>query len=232
MLLGHLARSSPFALYYPFQFKGRPVFDQRRHHTFNLSFHSFLFSFCLSLFRHVSIQAKLSAAARDGFSDEHQQRILRTVDGAQCSRNPYPPESVAWSTGLCDCCDDVSNCCMTCFCPCVTFGKIAEIVDKGSSSCGTSGALYTLIMCVTGCQCLYSCFYRSKMRALYSLQKRPCGDCCVHCFCEQCALCQEYRELKRRGFDMEIGWLANMEKQGYAAPTMPMPPPTQQGMTR
>ncbi|OAY65757.1 cell number regulator 2-like [Ananas comosus] len=143
-----------------------------------------------------------------------------------------PPESVAWSTGLCDCCDDVGNCCMTCFCPCVTFGKIAEIVDKGSSSCGTSGALYTLIMCVTGCQCLYSCFYRSKMRALYSLQKRPCGDCCVHCFCEQCALCQEYRELKRRGFDMEIGWLANMEKQGYAAPTMPMPPPTQQGMTR
>ncbi|KAJ0726952.1 putative PLAC8 motif-containing protein [Helianthus annuus] len=38
-----------------------------------------------------------------------------------------------WSTGLCDCCKDCSNCCLTCWCPFITFGQIAEIVDKGTT---------------------------------------------------------------------------------------------------
>ncbi|EES07039.1 hypothetical protein BDA96_04G204300 [Sorghum bicolor] len=136
----------------------------------------------------------------------------------------------AWSTGLCDCFDDCSNCCVTCLCPCITFGQIAEIIDRGSTSCGTSGALYTLVMLLTGCQCVYSCFYRAKMRAQYGLRESPCADCCVHCCCECCALCQEFRELKKRGFDMNIGWHANMERQGRTAATMP--PLMHPGMTR
>lgn len=63
-------------------------------------------------------------------------------------------------------------------------------------------------MCVTGCPCLYSCFYRSKLRGQYFLQERPCTDCCVHCCCEECALCQEYRQLKSLGFDPSIGPLS------------------------
>ncbi|KAK1258729.1 Protein PLANT CADMIUM RESISTANCE 2 [Acorus gramineus] len=110
-----------------------------------------------------------------------------------------------WSTGLCGCFEDVSNCCVTCWCPCITFGQIAEIADRGASSCGVSGALYTLISLLTGCGCLYSCFYRSKMRGQYYLSESPCCDCLVHFCCEACALCQEYRELKHRGFDMHIG---------------------------
>ncbi|KAL3501925.1 hypothetical protein ACH5RR_036374, partial [Cinchona calisaya] len=38
-----------------------------------------------------------------------------------------------WSTGLCDCFSDVPNCCLTFWCPCITFGQLAEIVDKGST---------------------------------------------------------------------------------------------------
>nr|CAB3450174.1 unnamed protein product [Digitaria exilis] len=136
----------------------------------------------------------------------------------------------AWSTGLCDCFDDCGNCCVTCLCPCITFGQVAEIVDRGSTSCGTSGALYTLIMLLTGCQCVFSCFYRAKMRSQYGLQESPCADCCVHWCCECCALCQEYRELKKRGFDMKLGWHANMERQGRTAATMP--PQMHPGMTR
>ncbi|RVW65039.1 Protein plant cadmium resistance 2 [Vitis vinifera] len=105
------------------------------------------------------------------------------------------------------------KCCLTFWCPCVTFGRIAEIVDRGSTSCGVSGALYTLILCLTGCSCLYSCFYRSKLRGQYLLEESPCVDCCVHCWCEGCALCQEYRELQNRGFDLSIGWHGNMERQ-------------------
>ena len=77
------------------------------------------------------------------------------------------------------------------------------------AACATSGALYALIACFTACGCLYSCLYRSKMRRQYTLEESPCGDCLVHCCCETCALCQEYRELKTRGFDMSIGKLKN-----------------------
>ncbi|GJR70011.1 cell number regulator 10 [Tanacetum coccineum] len=34
------------------------------------------------------------------------------------------------------------------------------------------------------------------------LADEPCNDFILHCCCELCALCQEYRELKNRGFDM------------------------------
>ncbi|XP_022856320.1 cell number regulator 2-like, partial [Olea europaea var. sylvestris] len=110
--------------------------------------------------------------------------------------------------------------CITCWCPCITFGQIAEIVDKGSTSCGVGGVLYTLIA-LTGCACLYSCFYRSKMRRQYMLPETPCADCCVHFCCECCALCQEHRELKNRGFDMSIGWQGNVERQNPGITTAP-----------
>ncbi|KAJ0430788.1 putative PLAC8 motif-containing protein [Helianthus annuus] len=48
-----------------------------------------------------------------------------------------PPQSMMypsqWSSGLCDCTSDVSNCCLTCWCPCIPFGQIAEILDKGTT---------------------------------------------------------------------------------------------------
>ncbi|XP_065631185.1 cell number regulator 2-like, partial [Quercus suber] len=101
--------------------------------------------------------------------------------------------------------DDVGNCCITYWCPCITFGQIAEIVDRGTTSCATRGALYALIAWLTGCGCLYSCFYRSKIRRQYALEEGSYGDCIVRCCCEPCALCQEYRELKHQGFDLSIG---------------------------
>lgn len=151
-------------------------------------------------------------------------------DTASHPRPRLPPKpQVPWSTGLCDCLSDVENCCVTFWCPCITFGRIAEIVDKGSSSCGQSGALYAVIACVTGCPCCYSCFYRSKMRQNYSLHESPCGDCLVHCFCESCALCQEYRELKSRGYNMSMGWHGNMERHSRE---VAMAPVVESGMSR
>lgn len=37
------------------------------------------------------------------------------------------------------------------------------------------------------------------------LEESPCGDCLVHLCCEPCALCQEHRELRIRGFDTSLG---------------------------
>jgi len=43
------------------------------------------------------------------------------------------------------------------------------------------------------------------MRRQHGLKGNGCTDCLIHCCCEPCALCQEYRELQNRGFDMIIG---------------------------
>ncbi|GLT24874.1 hypothetical protein SLA2020_332210 [Shorea laevis] len=117
-----------------------------------------------------------------------------------------------WTTGVCHCFDDPVNCFITCFCPCVTFGQTSEIVNRGYKSCASRGFLYG-VLALTGLACFYSCFYRSKLRAQYDLPEEPCADCLVHFCCPGCALCQEYRELRNRGFDMSIGWEANMNRQ-------------------
>ncbi|XP_020217946.1 protein PLANT CADMIUM RESISTANCE 3 [Cajanus cajan] len=132
---------------------------------------------------------------------------------------PYAPPYITtsgsvnthrWSTGLCRCLDDPGSCFVTCFCPCVTFGLIAEIIDKGNTTCTCHGAIYGTLLSLTGLACLYSCYYRSKLRAQYNLPEAPCMDCLVHFCCETCALCQEYRELKNRGFDLSIGNISNL----------------------
>jgi Cys-rich protein (TIGR01571 family) len=135
-----------------------------------------------------------------------------------------------WSSGLFDCFDDCGLCCLTCWCPCITFGRVAEIVDRGATSCGTSGALYALLVYFTGCQWIYSCTYRSKMRAQFGLPEDPCCDCCVHFCCEPCALCQQYKELKARGYDPVLGW--DMNAQRGAGNGQAMYAPAAQGMGR
>ncbi|KAB1212637.1 Protein PLANT CADMIUM RESISTANCE 7 [Morella rubra] len=115
---------------------------------------------------------------------------------------PYPPPPYAsqptgeWSSGLYDCCNDTSNSCIV-----------------GCTICAALGNV--------GCACLYTMTYRSKLRGFYSLPEDPCGDCCVHFWCECCSLCQEYRELKARGLDPAIGWRANAERMNAAAMTAP-----------
>ncbi|XP_066360183.1 cell number regulator 2-like [Miscanthus floridulus] len=129
----------------------------------------------------------------------------------------------AWSSGLCACFADVGGCFLTLCCPCVTVGRIAEIVDMGETSCCLAAALYILIDAATGLGCLYTYTFRSKLRSQYGLPEEPCGDCCVHWCCRPLALCQEYRELKARGFDMANGW------DGRKAT---VPPQVNQGMSR
>ncbi|KAL5711938.1 hypothetical protein ACHQM5_014159 [Ranunculus cassubicifolius] len=112
------------------------------------------------------------------------------------------PPKPKWSTGLCE--PEGIVCCITCCLPCITFGQIAEVLDEGKSSCVGCGLLYgVLITC--SCHCLLSMLYREMLRRKYGLPAEPCNDCCVHCCCELCALCQEHNELKARGLDPSKG---------------------------
>ncbi|KAI5014826.1 hypothetical protein ZWY2020_056216, partial [Hordeum vulgare] len=116
--------------------------------------------------------------------------------------------------------------CLTFFCPCVAFGRIVQIVDRGAvlSVLCERDAVHAAGLGDGGMGCLYSCCYRSRLREQYGLKEKPCADCCVHWFCELCAMCQEYRELKNRGFDPSLAtylrWHVNMEKMGKSAATV------------
>uniref|UniRef100_A0A2P2MA74 Protein PLANT CADMIUM RESISTANCE 2 isoform X1 n=1 Tax=Rhizophora mucronata TaxID=61149 RepID=A0A2P2MA74_RHIMU len=50
------------------------------------------------------------------------------------TRQDHHGQRGAWSSDLCDCFSDVPSCCLTCWCPCISFGRIAEIVDQGATS--------------------------------------------------------------------------------------------------
>ncbi|GLJ49525.1 hypothetical protein SUGI_1049600 [Cryptomeria japonica] len=99
-----------------------------------------------------------------------------------------------WSSGLCGCCDDCSICCATTFLPCVTFGQVAAHVE-GADSCKILAVVYK-VACMWCFACLYTCGYRKKLRKKHNLAEEPCGDCCVHLWCDCCALTQEAREIK------------------------------------
>ncbi|KAK2439508.1 Protein CADMIUM RESISTANCE 2 [Trifolium repens] len=174
------------------------------------------------------------SAAATGFPVSFNSNTSATYSGASTTEYVPPPPKpiVEWSTGLCDCCSNPGKSCITFWCPCITFGQVAEIIDKGSTSCGASGALYTLICCVIGCGWAYSCFYRSKMRQQYGLKGNDCTDCLIHCCCETCALCQEYRELENRGFNMVIGWHGNVEQRTRGIAMATTAPTVESGMNR
>ncbi|CAN6550090.1 unnamed protein product [Malus baccata var. baccata] len=142
--------------------------------------------------------------------------------------------SGGWTTGLLDCFSDCSVCCLGFWCPCVVAGRVAEIVSKGHTSCFQQGGLYALInhythlaFCIP-CGFCITCGFRTKLREQYMLEEKPCNDCCVHFFCHSCALCQEYRELENRGFNVILGWEQNASKN----PGVVTAPAVQGGMNR
>ncbi|XP_026379264.1 protein PLANT CADMIUM RESISTANCE 6-like [Papaver somniferum] len=144
---------------------------------------------------------------------------------------PRPPGTNAWTTGLFDCMDDPNNALITFCVPCFTFGQIAEIIDEGQTTCSTSGIMYAAVSFFTALPCLISCGYRSKLRNKYDLIEAPAADWVTHVFCEVCALCQVYRELKNRGYDPAIGWHGNQMRHQMQQQQVQMAPPMNQNMT-
>nr|XP_033779285.1 cornifelin homolog A-like [Geotrypetes seraphini] len=102
-------------------------------------------------------------------------------------------EGNGWSTGLCDCCDDLGVCCFAFWClPCFMC-KTAD--DYGECIClplleilgghGIAGPSVSMAM-------------RSGVRERYGIKGSICDDCCIFCCCYSCAWCQMSREIKKR----------------------------------
>ncbi|KAI5679175.1 hypothetical protein M9H77_10125 [Catharanthus roseus] len=145
-----------------------------------------------------------------------------------------PTHETEWSTGLFSCfAGDPDHCILTAICPCVVAGQISEIVNEGKTSCVEGTLLCLILNTLCCCTCIYTCHTRSKMRHRYLLKGTNSSDFMTHLHCMYCALCQEYRELYRLGFDPSIGWFENMERDRRAVAVFRITPPTtEEGMQR
>jgi Cys-rich protein (TIGR01571 family) len=76
-----------------------------------------------------------------------------------------------WTTGLFDCCDDCSSCCMSLWCPCVAHGIIDNSVS-GGGECSSCVCYFLLGNCS---HCCLSPGARFNLRKKYGLMEAPCG---------------------------------------------------------
>ncbi|KAM4620009.1 cornifelin homolog B-like [Polymixia lowei] len=108
-------------------------------------------------------------------------------------RQPQPAldsrDSDEWESGICDCCEDMSDCCYGCWCcPC--------------HACSTTKA-YGQCLCLPlldmfGCIPPVSMAMRVSMRHRYGIKGTMCNDCVYATCCPSCSWCQMSREMKNR----------------------------------
>ncbi|KAG5853332.1 hypothetical protein ANANG_G00072070 [Anguilla anguilla] len=107
-------------------------------------------------------------------------------------------QSNQWSTGICDCFDDLPSCCLGYWCfPCFACKTTSEF---GECACLPGGRpVYTRAVCRYTLLCAPVSFaMRAGVRNRYGIQGDMCSDCIYATFCNVCSWCQISREIKRR----------------------------------
>ncbi|CAN4118127.1 unnamed protein product [Withania somnifera] len=122
--------------------------------------------------------------------------------------------SQPWSTGLFDCFTDLKNSFITCLCPCITFGQVDEILSERQIT-WWEGALMFGLLELFSCQTsfVFAWYHRMQFRKKYNLMGNLFSELAIALFCMRLVLCQNYRQLNKLGFDVALGWKANMKKQ-------------------
>eukprot|EP00899_Mesostigma_viride_P019181 jgi/Mesvir1/27264/Mv07101-RA.1 len=112
-----------------------------------------------------------------------------------------------WTTSSSDCCDDgVDECCIGFCCPCILFGKNAEKLSYANCCCSCFLFWFLSfgqpsIPCVGNyLAAIYAANYRGNLRGDLNIPGTFCDDCIMHACCPWCAILQERRELKVRGY--------------------------------
>ncbi|XP_039531541.1 placenta-specific gene 8 protein-like [Pimephales promelas] len=102
----------------------------------------------------------------------------------------YTPNN-AWSSGICDCCQDINSCCCAFWC----FSCFMRITSRkfGDSSYG-----------ISCCAWPASLGMRVAVRYKYNIGGSICEDIMVTHFCMWCSWCQMSREIKARKQGLKI----------------------------
>ncbi|XP_030635123.1 cornifelin homolog A-like [Chanos chanos] len=128
--------------------------------------------------------------------------------------------SQQWSSGVCDCCEDMGICCYGFWCP-------HCLMCSTSSDFGECLCLPLLDVFFGGAISPVSLAMRSSMRERYHIQGSICDDCCMITFCGPCTWCQMAREVKKnRQSVMIINPPVNPSYQPIPPPAPLQYPPT------
>ncbi|KAM9455812.1 cornifelin homolog B isoform 2-T3 [Clarias gariepinus] len=104
-------------------------------------------------------------------------------------------ESDEWASGVCDCCDNVPECCLAFwFCPC--------FACKTTKKYGQCLCLPLLDLCGVASPATWA--MRVSMRQRYGIKGTLCDDCLVATFCTPCVWCQMSREMKVRAIPIAL----------------------------
>ncbi|CAI5524792.1 unnamed protein product [Closterium sp. Naga37s-1] len=107
--------------------------------------------------------------------------------------------------------------CCSVWCPCVMVGRNAEIVTDGfTDPCRACMGWALLQLACSGA--FFARDFRKRLREKYMLPQRPFSDFWMHCLCACCAIAQEHRELRNRGWDPALGYAGNVRKFQACSP--------------
>ncbi|KAK7385787.1 hypothetical protein VNO78_31647 [Psophocarpus tetragonolobus] len=124
-----------------------------------------------------------------------------------------------WKTDLFGCYSEPCLCLKTCFFPCGTFSWISNVVTRGETSRKLAMTNLVAYSIFCGC-CCYSCCIRKRLRSQFNIEGGLCDDFLTHLLCCCCAMVQEWRELKLRGFGGSIN-LLNIRPNYHHHNTLP-----------
>ncbi|KAJ4986976.1 hypothetical protein SVAN01_07517 [Stagonosporopsis vannaccii] len=107
-----------------------------------------------------------------------------------------------WHHSGTSCCTPFSTCCLTWWCPCVTYGRTRHRMKsngnmKDYSCCNTSCAAFAG-MGFVGLSWILPLLNRGEVRADYGLKGNGCKDCLCACCCAPCDLLQQEKEVAYR----------------------------------
>ena len=145
-----------------------------------------------------------------GFPRNVEAAVFATAIAITCT----VAKKQRFRTPLHGCCSDLGGCCVTCWCPCITWGQIAAFAWPDQLGDWWMGCC-TYCCCSNLAQCM-GMVSRQVVRDRMAIQGDMCQDCCIHCCAHTCALCQEARAVKAR-------WQANGQ-QPLGGPQVPLQP--------
>ncbi|MBN3310652.1 cornifelin homolog [Amia ocellicauda] len=115
--------------------------------------------------------------------------MTTTVVIQQPQPTMYVNNSNQWSTGICDCCQDLKICCCSFWCfPCFACQTTREYGE----------CLCLPLLDMSGCIPPIGLTLRAGTRERYGIKDTVCNDCLYTVFCYTCSWCQIAREIKLR----------------------------------
>ncbi|KIK42332.1 hypothetical protein CY34DRAFT_805076 [Suillus luteus UH-Slu-Lm8-n1] len=150
-----------------------------------------------------------------GQSNKKEQESSGSGSGHPAQQGPRN----YWHAGLFSCWDDAGTYCMSCWCPCIIYGKNRQRLDHlqendmpdpelGGSGCDADCCMHLALNMVCGFGWVLQLGQRATLRARHRIDGSPVNDCLTAFFCTPCELTQESQELTQE--EMAI---ANTERQ-------------------